>query len=536
MASSCMTRRAFLRTVGLGLGAAAVGSGCAPVEQRDEAAGAPAGAESGARAPGSAADEAAAGKQAKPAGAGLRRGRHNVLLICVDDLRPQLGCFGCDFMVTPNIDRLADEGRLFTHHYVQSAVCGPSRCSMLTGQPQHSWDCWKKARSLKAEPERPVSVAHLFRRAGYRTVCIGKVSHQPGGVMDPEQTVHQVPFSWDKAFAPVGPWRTPWRAFFSYAGGKAYNKVIRMEKDEPRLPYECTDVPDTGYADGLNAEAAVAELRSLAEGDAPFFLAVGFYKPHLPFNAPKKHWDLYNPDTIALAENAFPPKHVDAAVSLHRSFELTTHYDWPAGEGNVPEEKARLLRHAYYACTSYVDAQIGTVLDEARRLGLMDRTVVCLWSDHGWHLGEHGMWGKQTNFEVAVRSPLILAAPGLQDRGRRAHGLVETVDLVPTLADLCGLAPPDGLAGTSLVPLLENADGPGKAEACSFHPRGNLMGRTLRTLRYRLVHWTNRKGETAQVELYDHAIDPDENTNVAGRYPKLVDRLLAQLKRRSGEG
>ena len=501
------TRRSFLRAAGIGAAAVVAGG------------------------VGAAGPVTAAPDQPKRSGT-----RPNVLLICVDDLRPQLGCYGYEGMVSPNIDRLAAEGRRFTHHYVQSAVCGPSRCSMLTGRPQTTWDCWGKDRRRGTEPERPVSVAHLFRRSGYRTVCIGKVSHQPGGVMDPEQKVHQVPFSWDRAYAPVGEWETPWRAFFSCAGGKAYNKVIRMKKDEPRLPHERADVPDTGYADGLNARAAVNELRTLARGEAPFFLAVGFYKPHLPFNAPQRYWDLYDRERIALAENAWPPKHIDPAISLHNSFELTTHYHWPPGPGNVSDENARLLRHAYFACVSYVDAQIGKVLDEARRLGLDRNTVVVLWSDHGWHLGEHGMWGKQTNFEVAARSPLIIRAPGMKAAGTPAHGFAESVDLYPTLADLCGLAPPDGLTGTSLVPMLRDPDAPGKPTAYSFHPRGNLMGRTLRTSRWRLVRWTHKKtGQPAQVELYDHQADPDENVNVAGEHPDVVERLVADLQRRCGK-
>ena len=250
--------------------------------------------------------------------------RPNVLLICVDDLRPLLGCYGHPEMVTPNIDRLAASGRLFNRHYVQSAVCGPSRCSLLTGQRLNTWDCWGDLRKQTAEPETPASFAHLFRRNGYRTVGIGKISHQPGGVMDPEQKIHQVPFSWNKSYAPVGPWRTPWRAFFAYDDAKAYNAVIKMEKDEPRLPYEMADVPDTGYADGLNAEAAVRELRDLKQRGGPFLLAAGFYKPHLPFNAPKKYWDMYPPEKVALAANSYPPKNVDLAISIHKSFEVTS--------------------------------------------------------------------------------------------------------------------------------------------------------------------------------------------------------------------
>ena len=454
--------------------------------------------------------------------------RYNVLLICVDDLRPQLGCFGHKEMISPNIDTLADEGRLFTRHYVQVAVCGPSRCSMLTGKRQGEWDCWRDLRKQKTEPADPVSLPHLFRRNGYRTVCIGKISHQPGGVIGKEARVHQVPFSWDLAYAPVGPWKTPWGAFFSYDKGRI--REYGYGKDDRTMPaYEAADVPDTGYADGLNAAEAVTQLRALK--GRRFFLAVGFYKPHLPFNAPKKYWDLYDPATIQLAKNPFAPTNVDPEISMHPSFELTTHYGWPSGKGNVNRSEARILRHAYYACVSYVDAQIGKVLDEVKRLGLDKNTVVALWSDHGWHLGEHAMWGKQTNFEVAVRSPLILKVPKMPQPGKRTQSLVETVDLYPTLAELCGLRTPDGLAGRSLVPMINDPDHPGKSCAYSFHPRGPLVGRTLRTDRYRIVHWTNKKGQTVQLELYDHKTDPDENENIAHRHPELVDELLSKLQK-----
>ncbi len=453
---------------------------------------------------------------------------YNVLLICVDDLRPQLGCFGHTEMISPNIDRLADEGRLFTRHYVQTAVCGPSRCSMLTSRRLGVWDCWGEARKRKTEPDKPVSMPHLFRKSGYRTVCIGKISHQPGGVIGREAKVHQVPFSWDLAYAPVGPWKTPWGAFFSYDKGRI--REYGYGKDDTTMPaYEAADVGDTGYADGLNAEEAVKQLRAMK--DRQFFLAVGFYKPHLPFNAPKKYWDMYDPDKIELAPNSFPPSKVDPKISMHPSFELTTHYGWPSGSGNVTRTEARTLRHAYFACVSYVDAQIGKVLDEVKRLGLDKNTVVALWSDHGWHLGEHAMWGKQTNFEVAVRSPLILKTPGMSQRGRRTRSLVETVDLYPTLAELCGLDAPDDLAGASLVPMIEDPSHPGKSCTYSFHPRGKLMGRTLRTNRYRIVHWTDKQDKTAQVELYDHQTDPDENENIAARHPELVEGLLSELGR-----
>jgi arylsulfatase A-like enzyme len=240
---------------------------------------------------------------------------------------------------------------------------------------------------------------------------------------------------------------------------------------------------------------------------------------------------MYDPDEIELAENSFPPGNVDPEISMHPSFELTTHYKWPSGSGNVTKAEAKTLRHAYFACVSYVDAQIGKVLNEIKWLGLDKNTVIALWADHGWHLGEHAMWGKQTNFEIAVRSPLILKVPGMSQPGWRTRSLVETVDLYPTLAELCGLDAPDDLAGTSLVPMVRDPGHPGKSFAYSFHPRGKLMGRTLRTNRYRLVHWTDKQGKTAQVELYDHRSDPDENENIAARHPDVVEQLLLKLKK-----
>jgi arylsulfatase A-like enzyme len=348
--------------------------------------------------------------------------------------------------------------------------------------------------------------------------------------MDTEQTTHQVPFSWDLSYAPVGPWTTPWRAFFSYDNAKAYNKVIRMRKDEPRLPYESADVPDTGYADGLNAQEAIRQLRDLKTRGGPFLLAVGFYKPHLPFNAPKRYWDRYQRKRIPLAQNAQPPRNLDPAISLHNSFEVTTHYHWPSGPGRIDKEEALTLRHGYFACVSYVDAQIGKVLNALEGLGLARNTVVVLWSDHGWHLGEHGMFGKQTNFEVATRSPLFIKVPGITEPGVKTRSLVETVDLYPTLAELCNLTAPNDLAGTSLVPMIRDPNHSGKGRAFSFHGRGPLMGRAIRTSRYRLVYWTNKAGNAVQVELYDHKHDPGENVNVAAQYPETVRKLIRRLK------
>ena len=472
----------------------------------------------------------AAGRDKEPA-----QGRPNVLFIAVDDLRPELGCYGSTQIQTQHIDRLAQGGRVFTRHYIQSAVCGPSRCSLLTGKRIWSWDCWRAARKLREEPKAPVSIAHLFRRAAYRTVCIGKISHLPGGVTDPAQTTHEVPFSWDLAYAPVGKWHDPWGAFFCYADGSVREYGYGRNKTDTAA-YECAEVPDEGYADGLNAAEAIKQLRDLKARKQPFFLAVGFYKPHLPHAAPKRYWDLYDPTKIPLAPTQQAPANVDQEISLHPSFELTTHYDWPGGRGRITEKQARNQRHAYFACVSYIDAQIGKVLGELKCLDLERNTVVVLWGDHGWHLGEHGIFGKQTNFEVATRSPLIIRTPNMPKPGQAAQGLVETVDIYPTLAELCGLKVPKDLPGESLKPLLTDPSRQGKDGAFSFFGHGPHFGRTLRTERYRIVEWVNKKtGKRVQLELYDHQHDSTEAVNMAN-WPEnqgLIQELLAQMNAES---
>jgi arylsulfatase A-like enzyme len=455
--------------------------------------------------------------------------RPNVLLICVDDLRPDLGCYGNDMIVSPNIDKLASEGCLFKRHYVQSAICGPSRSSLLTGKIQQEWDLWEEIRREGKEPENAIALPHLFKKHGYRTVCIGKITHEPGGVMDERQLVHQIPFSWDTSFTAVGKWITPWRAFFAYANGDAHNTAMRIGMETPRLPYETEDVVDDGYPDGLNALEAIKQLRLLRNGGSPFLLAVGFYKPHLPFNAPKKYWDLYERVKIPPAANNFPPKNSNPDYCLNESPELTTHYSWPDGPGVVSPEHAVELKHAYYACVSYIDAQIGKILNELEQIGLDENTLVLLWSDHGWHLGEHGIFGKMTNFDIATNSPLIIKVPGHASQGRVANALVETVDIYPTLAELCGIEYENDLDGKSLVPLLERPETEGKPYARSFYYRNGALGKTIKTDAYRMVRWATEKDSTVAMELFDHRRDPGENINIASENTELADSLLKLL-------
>jgi arylsulfatase A-like enzyme len=298
--------------------------------------------------------------------------------------------------------------------------------------------------------------------------------------------------------------------------------------------FEGADVPDNHFADGKVADLAVGTLRDLSRRSEPFFLAVGFVKPHLPFVAPKKYWDLYDSAKIQLAPNKFRPK--DAPdYAIQSGGELRNYHGIPAG--SIPDDLARQLKHGYYAAISYMDAQVGRVLDELDRLGLRDNTIVILWGDHGWKLGEHDAWCKHTNCENDTNAPLLLSVPGQKQRGVRTDALVEFVDIYPTLAELAGLPLPSHLEGTSLKPLLDDPGRPWKPAAFSQYPRSSggrsLMGYSMRTDRYRFTAWVDRKdhAKVDALELYDHQTDPQENTNLANQpaHAALVARLHAQL-------
>jgi arylsulfatase A-like enzyme len=466
----------------------------------------------------------------------------NVLFICVDDLRPQLPCYGKDFMVTPNLDRLAAEGVVFHRHYCSVPTCGASRCSMLTGMHPRTAQAMTNSAFeglSRKDTGQANSLPDLFRRNGYTTVGVGKISHspngrrchQPSGRFDADgNTIYsglddqepELPFAWDRVYGPTDKWGDSWSAFFGYDGGKT-----RSYTKDKSPACEAADVPDTGYPDGLIAEDAIKELNALK--DEPFFLAVGFYKPHLPFCAPKKHWDLYDRDAIPLPEHPDPPANVDLTISLHENGELTGRYASLKDPREATEDEARFLRHGYFACVSYVDAQIGKVLDELDRLGLRDNTIVVVWGDHGWHLGDLHVWGKHTTFDFSLRSTLLMSVPDSNAKGRQVTTPVESVDLYPTLAAYCGLETPAGLDGISLHSALEEDAPVNKQGARGYWRRGKNTASTLCTQEYRIVEWKDEKGKVIQVELYDHKTDPDETVNVAAAHPDKVKTLLKLL-------
>ena len=449
----------------------------------------------------------------------------NVLFICVDDLRPELGCYGKTYIHSPNIDKLAASGALFTHQFAQIPTCGASRCSMLTGMlPKTtgylSNEACRKYISGKPETKDPETFIHQLRRNGYYTVGIGKISHYVDGLLygytDPVGTELELPHSWDEMLFNPGKWGTGWNAFFGYADGENRQSLNKMVK-----PYEKADVDDTGYPDGLTAELALKKLKELSGKDKPFFLAVGFFKPHLPFNSPAKYWDMYDESKLPLSPNPYIPENVNKA-SLHNSGEFN---GYKAGDeeasldGPVSDAYARKLRHAYFAAISYTDAQVGKLLDELDKLGLSKNTVVVLWGDHGWHLGDQLVWGKHTIFERALKSTFILRAPG-KTKGETINEVVSTIDIYPTLMDLCGVEMPHETDGKSLVPLLNNPLAKWDNVSYGYYRKGISM----RTSRYRLTKYF--RNQQPVIELYDHQTDPNETRNIAAEHPEIVAKLM----------
>ena len=446
----------------------------------------------------------------------ISRRKMNVLFIASDDLRPQLGCYGYKQIISPNIDRLAASGLLFERTYCQQAVCAPSRASLLSGCRPDTTKIYGLRTPLRKALPNVLTLPEHFKNNGYETVSIGKIYHHREDDLQ----------AWSTApFHATGTWLS-WRGYLT-----DQSKAISREYKKGRGPaFEDADVADNAYPDGANTDYAIKELNRLK--DKPFFLAMGLYKPHLPFNAPKKYWDMYPPEKIKLADNPFIPKNAPGYAPTNWG-ELRNYHGIPK-TGPCSDELARRLIRGYYACVTYIDAQIGRLLDELDRLKLRENTVIILWGDHGWKLGEHSLWCKHTNFELDTHVPMILSMPGVKTTGRNTKALTEYVDIYPTLCEICGLSIPKHLEGLSVVPLLKNPNRPWKKAAFSQYPRGKIMGYSMRTERFRYTQWQDRKtGKVMARELYDHKIDPQENVNVAAQpeYAKDVNRLSRMLKR-----
>ena len=450
----------------------------------------------------------------------------NILFVSVDDLRPELGCYGQDYIKSPNLDQLAEEGVLFKNHYVAVPTCGASRHSMLTGRlPRTKSDITNMASANaltgKPEGELPETFIHQLKRNGYYTVGIGKITHHPDGYVygynDSVSDIMELPHSWNEMLLDTDKWGTGHNAFFGYADGTNRNTLKGRVK-----PYEFAEVTDEGYPDGLIAKTAIDKLKMLKEKDQPFFLGVGFFKPHLPFNAPKKYWDLYNRSEIPLSPNPFLPENVHQS-SLQNMGEFNNYklgdekatLDFP-----VSEEYARKLGHGYAACVSYADAQIGKVLNELKALGLDKNTVVIVWGDHGWHLGDHRIWGKHTLLDRAVRSTLIMKLPG-NDRSRSVEKIVSSIDIYPTLMELTQNEMPYETRGRSLISLVDNPLGDDWSEAAYSYFK---TGISVRVPRYRMNLY--EREDQPDIELFDHKIDPNETINIAGENPEIIEALM----------
>jgi arylsulfatase A-like enzyme len=439
----------------------------------------------------------------------------NVLLIIVDDLKPDLGCYGNRAVVSPNIDALAKRGVVFERAYCQQAVCAPSRASFLTGLRPDSTKVFDLKTPVRTALPDVVTLPQRFKQAGYEAVALGKVYHH--GQDD-------WPQGWTQA---------PWRPKHDAPGNNPSGNDEVSDEDGPRpkrgAPAVALDLPETEFGDGQTAERAVKKLDELKDGGKPFFLAVGISKPHLPFVSPKKYWDLYDPATLALADNPQPPQGVPG-VAMHNFAELRQYVGIPK-KGPVSEETARQLVWGYRAATSFADAQVGKVLGELDRLGLREKTVVVLLGDHGWHLGDHGLWTKHTNFESATHAPLIVSAPGMS-AGAKSAALVELVDVYPTLCELTGIEATKGLEGTSLARLLREPARAWKTAAFSQFPHEGRMGHSVTDGRFRFTKWEGKGGKAAEYELYDHEADPGENVNLAGEAGRreTVERMEGMLE------
>jgi len=485
----------------------------------------------------------------------------NVLLIVVDDLKPVLGCYGSETILTPNMDRLATEGVLFQNNYCQKAVSGPSRSSLLTGKRPDHIQVWNMSSLIRDVNPDIITLPQYFKNNGYETAGIGKV-FDPRNVDSGHDAI-----SWTIPY--TANWKLPLAEgyedilFGSYQSQAVRDSVAYYYdraadlgltgsaaedyvKDHVKPSVESAPVPDDAYREGAFANEAIRLLNEFSGGTKPFFLAVGFKKPHLPFVAPQKYWDMYNREEMPLAN--FQSKALySPECAFHNSEELRGYTDIPDfsrfsnyEEAILDADQQKELIHGYYACTSYIDALVGKVLDELDRLDMRKNTIVLLFGDHGWHLGDHGLWGKHTNFEQATRAPLIISAPGYSTNST-SWAITEFLDIYPTLCELANLPVPSDLDGRSLVPNLADPVSPGKEFAVSQYSRDRLNGYTIRTGRYRYTEWFANgyrsfdpylESNISYTELYDYQTDPEETENLAGApaYSVLSEELHTALR------
>jgi len=503
----------------------------------------------------------------------------NILFIAVDDLKPELGCYGNKLVKTPNIDRLAKMGTVFSSNYCQQSVCGPTRASLMTGKRPDYTKVWDLKTQMRDVNPDIVTLPQYLISQGYQTIGIGKIFHPSSAINRIDPQSWSLPYMDDDATDYANGLGKPANSQYQLAATKKYfddhGKVKKdKEGEKPKKQNnddegtgsrkgpstECIDVPDNAYEDGVNALKMKSKFKELVASKQPFFCAVGFHKPHLPFVAPKKYWDLYKREDMPLA--TFQEHSANGVpVSYTNSGELKNYPDIPPfvtmeqefNRIGLKPEKQKELIHGYYAAVSYTDAQVGILLDELESLGELNNTIIVLWGDHGWHLGDHDMWCKHTNFEQATHAPLIIAAPGM--KGGKSASLSEHIDIFPTLCDLASVPVPTYLDGKSLAPIMKDKKAKVLDYAISQYPRklkkeeaqalgyasNKLMGYSLRTEQFRYTVWVNdfttEQAFDAAVtkiyakELYDYKKDPLEKANVVDQkeYNKTVAELHAKM-------
>ena len=472
----------------------------------------------------------------------------NILFISIDDLRPELGCYGNDFVKTPNIDRFASDGVLFNSAYCQSAVCAPSRASLMLGLRPDSTRVWHLGDKFREINPDAVTMPQYFHKYGYYTVNIGKIFHNymPDSISWDEPDLRPYPYGEEVNLLRDG------ETF--YVNEESHDiqrtrrdSILAIRKVTYADGWNCGPVVEIGlgedheYIDGAQTDLAIETLKRIKDLDKPFFLALGYYRPHLPFAAPKKYWDLYDRDSIPLPDNPSRPLG-SPSFSMNSMYELrayagTDKKPHPV-DGTIGEDTTRLLKHGYLASVSYVDACVGKLIEAMKEMDIYDNTLIIIWGDHGWKLGDLGSWGKMTNYEVDTKVPLIVKAQGTGQKAEvggkvlsnKVEGLVELVDIFPSLCELAGVPVEDYLQGTSFVPLLENPDQEWKEAVFSqFHRRpqvaydgGRYMGYSVRTKDFHYIQWhtwDNKlkvPGDSVDAELYDHRIDPYEKKNRVG--------------------
>lgn len=482
----------------------------------------------------------------------------NVLFISIDDLRPALGVYGDSIAYTPNIDQFASEGTTFMQAFCQSAVCAPSRASLMTGLRPDSTRVWHLGDQFRQINPNTVTMPQYFSKFGYHTVNIGKIFHNymPDSV------------SWDEP--DLRPERYKQEDWLGRDGETFYiserinaSQVIKRDSLLKLQPvryadgwntgpaWEAADVHDTMYYDGAQNELAKKTLTRLASSDQPFYFGLGYFRPHLPFAVPKKYWDLYDKNEMPLAENPEIPE--GAPIFTMNSMYELRHYDGfqhighPTSKFRMDEDTVRTLRQGYYASVSYIDALLGDLFSHMKKLGIYDNTIIVIWGDHGWKLGDHNSWGKMTNYNIDLRVPIVIRAPKQQERGVKVNGMVELVDLFPSLCDLAGIEKADYFQGDSFVPLMEDANRKWKEAVFSqFHRRPRVsadgkryMGYSMNTADYHFIEWyawdhlTGTRGAFKTSELYDRKNDPYERINIANNenMKEIISSLSNQLNK-----